>query len=187
MSSFWNKPKSLYDLAGELADRISNEPDYNGSAQLLYKGGGGAGLNQNPSNPQTNPLHVNAFFDSQHDRISQLAKEMNVQPNFLLGLSAGESNWGRPQGQNNLFGLNDVRTGRPANYASPDDSINAFRNSQWYSRLQDKNNADDFVNELISTQNGKYKYNSIRGDYNDWVKSMIGTVDRRLPIWEQSP
>lgn len=178
MSDFWNKPKSLYDLANRISD--TGGYDDPGSPQQLYKGGGGAG-------PQVNPPHVNAFFDAQRDRISQLADEMNVPPNYLLGLSAGESNWGRPQGQNNLFGLNDIKTGRPANYPSPDASINAFRNSQWYSRLQNKTDANDFVNELVSTQNGKNKYNSERDDYDGWVKSMIGTVDRRLPIWEQSP
>lgn len=93
---------------------------------------------------------------------------------------------GRPQGQNNLFGFSDPSTGRPFDYSSPDASIGAFRNSQWYRRLQNKTDADSFVNELLDTEDGKKKYNSINPNYGSFVHGMINTIDRRLPIWEQS-
>jgi uncharacterized FlgJ-related protein len=124
-----------------------------------------------------NPPHVNAFFDSQHDRISQLANEMNVPPNYLLGLSAYESGWGQ---KNNLFGLsvNEI----PNKYPSFDDSANAFRNSQWYSRLSNKGDVDSFVGELMKPP----AYNSKNPDYDETIRSVIGTVNKRQPIWEQS-
>jgi hypothetical protein len=48
----------------------------------------------------------------------EIAAGMNVPPNYLLGLSAGESNWGRPQGQNNLFGFSNPSTGKAYDYPS---------------------------------------------------------------------
>jgi len=134
--------------------------------------------------PPSNPPHVNSFFETHRDRLAALADEMKVPPNFIMGLSAGESNWGRPQGQNNLFGFSVNE--RPLDYPTPEAAIDAFRNSQWYSRLQGKSEANDFLNELVSTEDGKKMYNSVRsGGYAPWIKDMIGTVDRRLPIWEQ--
>lgn len=132
----------------------------------------------------SNPPHVNAFFDAHRGRLAALADEMKVPPNFLIGLSAGESNWGRPQGRNNLFGFSVNE--RPLDYPTPDAAIDAFRKSQWYSRLRGKSEASDFLNELVNTEDGKKKYNSVRpGGYAPWIKDMIGTVDRRLPIWER--
>jgi hypothetical protein len=130
-----------------------------------------------------NPSHVNSFFDANRDRITALADEMNTSPNLLLGLAAGESNWGRPQGKNNLFGFSESEV--PLDYQSPEASIDAFRKSQWYSRLQNKANANDFIDELLNTQDGKKRYNSVNPDYRKYVGSLIDTVNRRLPIWEQ--
>lgn len=127
---------------------------------------------------------MNGFFDSQYDRISKLANEMNVPPNLLLGLSAGESTWGKPIGKNNLFGQSDAK-GKPLDFDSYDDSINAFRDSQWFSRLQNKNTPDDFVNELLNTEGGKLKYNSVNPNYGSYIHNVINTVGRRLPIWQQ--
>jgi hypothetical protein len=144
------------------------------------------GVAEFAASPPTNPPHVNSFFDVHRERITALANEMNVPPDFLMGLSAGESNWGRPQGQNNLFGFSVNE--RPVDYPTPEAAIDAFRKSQWYSRLQGKAEVGDFLNELVSTQDGKKMYNSVRpGGYAPWVQSLIDTVDRRLPIWEQRP
>ena len=133
--------------------------------------------------PSLNYPWVNSFFDAHRDRITGLANEMGVPPNFLMGLSANESSWGRPDVPNNLFGLGDAKE-NPFAYATPDDAINAFRKSQWYSRLRGKTNEDDFLNELVSTQNGKLMYNPHEG-YTSRIRNAIKSVDRRLPIWEQ--
>lgn len=110
---------------------------------------------------------------------------MKVPPNFLLGLSAGERNWGRPQGENNLFGFSVNE--RSLNYPTPDAAIDAFRKSQWYTRLQGKAGSADFLNELVATQDGKNMYNSVRlGGYAPRVETLVDTVYRRLPIWEQT-
>jgi len=103
--------------------------------------------------PQEIPPHVNSFFDAHRERIAGLADEMQVPPNFLLGLSADESGWGRTKGGNNLFGFSANE--QPLDYANPDASIDAFRKSQWYSRLQGKKEMSDFVGELLNDQDGK--------------------------------
>lgn len=144
---------------------------------------------QRAAAPPSNPDHVNSFFDAHRDRITGLANEMQTSPNLLLGLSAAESNWGRPQGKNNLFGFSVSE--RPLDYETPDASIDAFRKSQWYSRLQGKSDPNDFLGERVNTENGKHAYNSVDGDpkrgpYDQFIGSLVRTVDRRLPIWEQS-
>jgi hypothetical protein len=43
----------------------------------------------------------------------------------------------------------------------------------------------DFVGELLNDQDGKNKYNSVNPEYGPLIESMINTVNRRLPLWEQ--
>lgn len=134
----------------------------------------------------TNPAHVNAFFDAYDKPITDLANEMNVPPNLLLGLVAGESSWGQPpMGKNNLFGFS-ASLGRPYDYATPQASIDAFRKSQWFSRLQNKTTPDAFVDELVNNEGGKKKYNTVNKNYDKFVYGLIDTVNRRRPIWEQT-
>jgi hypothetical protein len=156
------------------------------------------GSGRNSVNPQTslpefadprptNPPHVDAFFDAYRDKITGLANEMGVPPNLMMGLAIGEGGWD-PSPSNNPFGVSGT-TEQAYHFPTIDDGIDAFRKSQWYSRLQGKTNADDFVNELVSTQDGKDKYNSKRGpngrDYPPWIHSTIDSVNLHLPIWEQ--
>jgi hypothetical protein len=129
----------------------------------------------------TNPPNVNAFFNAYDKPITDLANEMNVPPNYLLGLAAHESGWGQKK---NLFGFSDS-TERPYDYADPSASIDAFRNSQWFSRLQNRTDPNDFLNELVNPKGGVGVYNPHKG-YTDRVRGTIDAINRRRPIWEQT-
>ncbi len=166
--------------------KVNKMPNFRAPQTYTFGGPTTVGLPGSPSRLRpTNTDHVNAFFDAHRDRLTALADEMHVAPNFLIGLAAGESNWGRPQGQNNLFGMSVNE--KPLNYPDWDSAIDAFRRSHWYSRLQGKTEANDFLNELVNTRDGKNMFNSVReGGYAPWVDSLINTVDHRLPIWQQT-
>ncbi len=132
MSDLWNTRRSLYDLAGDLADSLDDGGGDSStpvsSIQIASNSGG------SPAPPRPNPANVNAFFDSQYDRISELADEMNVPPNLMLGWAAHESGWGR---KNNLFGIS-TGSGKAINYPSFDDGIDACRNSHCFCACRTK-------------------------------------------------
>ena len=127
-----------------------------------------------------NPPHVNAFFRSYTGPLTALANEMKVPPNFILGLAAHESAWGQSK-KNNLFGLSDANE-KPYSYPTNQASIDAFRGTQFFNRLQGKSNLDDFMRELGEDPNNMYNNHS---GYTDLIRGAIDTVNNRLPIWEQ--
>jgi hypothetical protein len=177
MSDFWSKPRSLYDVADDVVSQLGDGTDDADSGTVSNLEPIAAKNNQAP--PATNPPHVNAFFDQNYDRISRLAKDMNVPPNLLLGLSAYESGWGRNK-NNNLFGSSIDEA--PIQYPTLDDSVDAFRKSQWFDRLSGKSDPDSFVGTMLGGQSNTY--NSKNSKYGSELRSVIDTVDHRLPIWE---
>jgi len=153
--------------AGAPPPYVYNGPEIEELSLLAPKGEGPVRVNQ---------PYINSFFSKNYAPIDALAKEMKVPTNYMLGMAIHESDWGR---KNNLLGRGDAQE-RPYKYASPQESLDAYRKSQWYSRLQGKDNLDDFVGEL--NRDPKNMYNEHPG-YEQRIRDTIDTVNRRLPVW----
>jgi hypothetical protein len=93
-----------------------------------------------------------------------------------IGLAVAEYGW---QGThlNNMFGL----TSRPnelRNFAAPEDSIAAFRQTQWFKRLRDIHDVD----ALVAAMRQSPMYNNEDG-YYEKLRNVMETVRHRLPMW----
>jgi hypothetical protein len=125
-----------------------------------------------------NPEQVDTFLDRFYVPLHELAREMEISPELLLGLAVKEHGW-QGTGSNNLFGLTDG-DGKIRTFATPEDSIAAFRQTQWFDRLQGIRHGDALV--LAMTQ--RPMYNAERaGAYYRELRNVVDTVNRRLPLW----
>jgi hypothetical protein len=137
-------------------------------------------INASPQRWGANPQQVNQFFNRLYEPLSKLADDMNVPRSTVLGLAAYEGGWGS---KNNLFGLKDTR-GQTRVFDSPEDSIAAFRKSQWPARLQGLQNLPDLFTEMQKQP----VYNTGTGEeagYYDKLRDTIDSVRGRLPQWQK--
>lgn len=107
------------------------------------------------------PTNVQTFFDEQYARLAKLAKELNIDPDYLMALSSYESGWlnNHNRALNNLFGLTEAG-GPNLQFKSLDSCIDFWKNNNG-DGVKDSKNMSDFILNLR-----KMKYNTVNKDYD---------------------
>jgi flagellum-specific peptidoglycan hydrolase FlgJ len=122
------------------------------------------------------------FYDRFYAPLSELARQMGVPEEIIIGWSSYETGWGEgvEPGGKGLFGFSDNEI--PRRYKTPEDSVEQLRGGQWFRRLANKSSFDDFAEELKKMPS----FNSANPKYYKELQERVGTTRTRLKAWKQS-
>ena len=128
------------------------------------------------------------FFDTLEQRVADLAKELGVPEDYILGHFAWESGYLNDHNValNNPIGFTAAGKNN-LSFASIDDAIKAYRD-QYGQQIRGATSAQDFVERLQGKLNGKpvpgwHRYNSIDVNYEPHVLALIRSIARHEAEW----
>jgi hypothetical protein len=138
-----------------------------------------------PTDGSSTPEQRKRFYDSLYDRLQAMAKRLDINVEWLLGLAAWESGWLDEHNWplRNPFGLTDA--------GGPNLRFNTFRSvvDKWEtlygSRVRGAKTVDEFLNAL-GPQKDKPDlpaYNSVSQGWRSGVKSCINSQAHFIATW----
>jgi hypothetical protein len=136
------------------------------------------------------PSDFNRFFDTLDKPLSDLAKELEVPEDYLLGHAAYESGYlgDHDFPLNNPFGYTKAG-GRNLAFPSIADAVAAYRND-YAAQIKGATSAKDFIERIQGRLNGKpvagwHKYNSQTKGYESNVLRVINSIPRHEADWRK--
>jgi len=131
--------------------------------------------------PKYNSPQQVAYFNNVYQLIHDMAQRLNVDENWILGLSACESGYldGHNTGLHNPFGITDAG-GHNLNFKSYEEAA-AYWESHYGDTVRNATSADDFLNRLGHTPKGAY--NSVNPAWKSSVSKVIDSVGPRKDLW----
>jgi RHS repeat-associated protein len=121
------------------------------------------------------PDYMKKFFDRYLKPFEKLAKDLNIDVNYLLALAADEGGWADEHNiaLNNPFGQQGGKHGNAA-YPSLADALNAWRD-KWGPDVQDDTSMEDFLDDLLA-----HNYNTQdpqKGGTKAWKQNKINVFN----------
>jgi hypothetical protein len=138
--------------------------------------------NPAPQKARINPEHVDRFFDDLYEPIKQMAADLGVHEDWLLGLSSYESGWYNAHNRalNNPFGLTRAG-GNNLRFDTVQDAIELWSRT-FGPQVRNASTAQEFVTKL---QGGPRVYNSVNPEWSEKVLMQVRTIQIRKAIWTQ--
>ncbi len=186
-----NRAASFGEFARAAGNRATNaKPETNGGAPAPGRKGQTGKLPIDAPGEPKGPHLYNRFFDAVHKRISDLAKELGVNEDWILGHSAHESNYldNHNFPLNNAFGQTNAG-GRNLSFPSVADSISMYRND-YGPQIRGAASAEDFVDRIQGRLNGRpvpawRRYNSATSTYESDLLKVIRSIPRHKADWSE--
>jgi hypothetical protein len=140
-----------------------------------------------PGDPR-GPRDFKRFFDTLDRPVSDLAKELGVSEDYILGHAAHESGYldNHDFPLNNPFGYTKAG-GRNLSFPSITAAVAAYRND-YGPQIKGATSAEDFVQRIQSKLNGRsvpgwHVYNTATKGYESLVLGLIRSVPARKAEW----
>ncbi len=144
---------------------------------------------QKPRKPDPCSADKRRFFDWLSKPLSGMAKDLNVDRDFLFALAAKEGGWNdealdHNQPLNNPFGVNKIVNGQAAgnkSYSSVTDAVKDWE-SLFGDRVGGVKTMNDFINGLQHSGRGKRPYNSADPEWEEKLRGLYFSAQlyRRL-------
>ena len=120
------------------------------------------------------------FFQVMYPPVHAMANRLNINEDWVLGLSAQESGWlgVHAVNLNNPYGLTNAG-GKNLEFSSIQ-SATDYWESHFGNTVRNATSENDFINRLRNTPNGAYN------NSDSWIKGVKGCIDgvqQRKPLW----
>jgi len=135
---------------------------------------------------------VKRFFDRLYASLSRLAASLGLPEDYLLGLSAYESQYDNNHNMalHNPFGLT-AAGGNNLRFKSVDDAVKYWK-GLYGDQVQGATSAANFVQRLEGKLNGTpvegwHRYNSVNSNWEENVTGTINSIAHRKDSWKAGP